>query len=121
MAQLIRHLSRLAVLGCIASPAAAAPAADVTFHRDVLPILQNRCQTCHRPGDIGPMSLLTYAEGDPVGNGGAALLAALTVSRKKRIYFSYAEGAGGHCEALSRTLYHQRTYDWLDETLAMIG
>jgi pimeloyl-ACP methyl ester carboxylesterase len=66
-------------------------------------------------------TLLTYAEGDPVGNGGAALLAALTVPRKERIYFSYAEGAGGHCEAYARTLYHQQTYDWLDETLAMKG
>jgi peroxiredoxin len=32
----------------------------VTFHRDVLPILQNRCQSCHRPGEIGPFSLMTY-------------------------------------------------------------
>src|SRR2546425_12979556 len=32
----------------------------VTFNKDVLPILQNNCQTCHRPGGIAPMSLLTY-------------------------------------------------------------
>ena len=36
--------------------AAAAP----TFHKDVLPILQKNCQSCHRPGQIGPMALLTY-------------------------------------------------------------
>lgn len=35
---------------------------DVTFHRDVLPILQNRCQTCHRPGEVGPFSLMTYRQ-----------------------------------------------------------
>jgi pimeloyl-ACP methyl ester carboxylesterase len=64
-------------------------------------------------------TLLTAAEGDPVGKGGAALLAALTVPRKDRISFTTAEGAGGHCEALARRLYHQRTFDWLDETLAM--
>ncbi len=34
----------------------------VTFYRDVLPILQNRCQTCHRPGEVGPFSLLTYKQ-----------------------------------------------------------
>jgi hypothetical protein len=32
----------------------------VTYHRDVLPILQNACQSCHRPGAVGPFSLMTY-------------------------------------------------------------
>ncbi len=36
-----------------------------TFYRDVLPILQERCQSCHRPGQIGPMSLETYAQARP--------------------------------------------------------
>jgi hypothetical protein len=31
-----------------------------TFNKDVLPLLQENCQTCHRPGGIGPMSLMTY-------------------------------------------------------------
>src|SRR3954469_7846226 len=31
-----------------------------TFQKDVLPILQKNCQGCHRPGEIGPMPLLTY-------------------------------------------------------------
>src|SRR5262249_22525069 len=34
----------------------------VTFTRDVLPILQNRCQECHRPGEVGPFSLVTYKQ-----------------------------------------------------------
>ena len=34
--------------------------ADVTFNKDVLPILQQKCQVCHRPGEIGPMPLTTY-------------------------------------------------------------
>jgi hypothetical protein len=34
--------------------------AEVTFNKDVLPILQRKCQVCHRPGEIGPMPLLTY-------------------------------------------------------------
>jgi len=32
----------------------------VTFNSDVLPILQKNCQSCHRPGQIAPMSFLTY-------------------------------------------------------------
>jgi peroxiredoxin len=36
----------------------------VTFYRDVLPILQNHCQTCHRPGEVGPFSLLTYPQAE---------------------------------------------------------
>ena len=31
-----------------------------TFYKDVLPILQNKCQGCHRPGEAAPMSFLTY-------------------------------------------------------------
>ena len=34
----------------------------VTYHRDVQPILQNRCQSCHRPGEVGPFSLMTYKQ-----------------------------------------------------------
>jgi hypothetical protein len=37
----------------------------VTFNRDVLPILQKNCQNCHRPGEIGPMSFLTYESTRP--------------------------------------------------------
>jgi peroxiredoxin/mono/diheme cytochrome c family protein len=34
----------------------------VTYHRDVLPILQDHCQQCHRPGEVGPFSLMTYRQ-----------------------------------------------------------
>lgn len=33
---------------------------SVTFNKDVLPILQKNCQSCHRPGQVAPMSFLTY-------------------------------------------------------------
>lgn len=46
------------------APSAAGPH-DVTFARDVMPILQQKCQGCHRPGSIAPMSLLTYEEVRP--------------------------------------------------------
>jgi hypothetical protein len=38
---------------------------NLTFHKDVEPILENRCQGCHHPGDIGPMSLLSYQDVRP--------------------------------------------------------
>src|SRR5689334_13524111 len=40
-------------------------AASPTFYRDVLPILQNRCQECHRAGEMAPMPLVTYRETRP--------------------------------------------------------
>jgi hypothetical protein len=48
----------LAAVGTAATP-------SVTFNKDVLPIFENRCQECHRPGEIGPMPLLTYQETRP--------------------------------------------------------
>ena len=40
-------------------------AGQVTFTKDIAPILQRSCQSCHRPGSIAPMSLLTYEEARP--------------------------------------------------------
>lgn len=37
-------------------------AAGPTYHKDVLPILQQHCQVCHRPGEAGPFSLMTYKQ-----------------------------------------------------------
>jgi peroxiredoxin len=49
--------------GCrIARPAPPAKAGRVTYCRDVAAILQRRCQGCHRPGEIGPLSLTSYRE-----------------------------------------------------------
>jgi hypothetical protein len=36
-----------------------------TFSKDVAPILYKNCSTCHRPGEIAPMSLLTYKDARP--------------------------------------------------------
>src|SRR5262245_55733168 len=37
------------------------PPDRLTFHRDVAPLIANRCATCHRPDEAAPFSLLTYA------------------------------------------------------------
>jgi hypothetical protein len=39
--------------------------AAVTFTKDVAPIIYKNCAGCHKPNDIGPMSLLTYKEARP--------------------------------------------------------
>jgi hypothetical protein len=50
----------------IAAPAMAAETpAKVTFSKDVAPIFQNKCQACHQPNSIAPMSLITYQEARP--------------------------------------------------------
>ena len=52
-------------LALVAAPAAAQqPAAPVTFTKDIAPIFQ-KCESCHRPDSIAPMSLVTYEEARP--------------------------------------------------------
>lgn len=51
-----------AVFICAAAGTAAAqPSVTPTFSKDVAPILYKNCTNCHRPGEIGPMPLRTYA------------------------------------------------------------
>src|SRR5215212_5367816 len=60
--------SCLVALAATPIPMGATPPDDVapvTFTKDVLPILQKNCQTCHRPGEVAPMSFLTYKDTRP--------------------------------------------------------
>src|ERR1700689_147798 len=56
-------------LGCCLgggfSPQTTAAPAAPTFYKNVLPILQNHCQSCHRPGEVAPMPLVTYEQTRP--------------------------------------------------------
>jgi mono/diheme cytochrome c family protein len=55
-------------VGLLNAPTATAQqpsGAQVTFSKDVAPILQRSCQNCHRPGSVGPMSLMTYEDARP--------------------------------------------------------
>ena len=47
------------------SATAATGSNPATFNKDLLPILQGKCQECHRSGEIGPMSLMTYDQVRP--------------------------------------------------------
>src|SRR5205085_10208013 len=43
----------------------ASPAGEVTFTKDIAPILQRSCQNCHRAEGVAPMSLVTYEDVRP--------------------------------------------------------
>jgi hypothetical protein len=74
---------RVTIAGCLMGVAAFAAAAP-TFDKDVMPILQANCQQCHRPGEIAPMSLLTYTEARPW----AKAIKAAVVSQKMPPWFA---------------------------------
>jgi hypothetical protein len=60
--------------------------------------------------------LVCDAGGDDISASAPQLAAALT-GEKEYIHFTAAEGAGDHCEAGARTLYHARSFGWLDQLL----
>ena len=77
-------LAVVCLAAVVLAPAAAngqpAAAGDVTFARDIAPILQRSCQQCHRPASVAPMSLLTYEDARPW----ARAIKARTALRNKR-------------------------------------
>jgi hypothetical protein len=60
--------------------------------------------------------LVCDAEGDDISASAPQLAEALTCE-KQYLHFTAAEGAGDHCEAGARTLYHARSFGWLDGIL----
>ena len=76
--------------GIVLISGAAFAAGPVTFTKDVLPILQKNCQSCHRPGQIAPMPLLTYDNVRPW----AKAMKAAVVTRKMPPWF--ADPQAGH-------------------------
>jgi hypothetical protein len=68
------------VICAIVRTDAQAPAPAVpTFSKDVAPILYKNCTNCHRPGEIAPMSLLTYQDARPWAKSIATRVAAGTM------------------------------------------
>ncbi len=66
MATKIPGEMRLAVVLAVVGAASGAPTPkEITFTRDVVPILARSCQNCHRAGQIGPFSMMTYEETRP--------------------------------------------------------
>jgi hypothetical protein len=58
-------LAGLAAGARVGAQAPARSGSIPTFNTEVAPILYKNCTSCHRPGEIGPMSLLTYTEARP--------------------------------------------------------
>ena len=59
-------LGALVLTAAAAAPAFAQTAAPTpTFTKDVAPIFQAKCESCHRPDSIAPMSLVTYEQSRP--------------------------------------------------------
>jgi peroxiredoxin/mono/diheme cytochrome c family protein len=55
------RVPRTELSGCIIGRAKEPrPAEPVTYSKHIAPLVQKRCQECHRPGEIGPFSLLSY-------------------------------------------------------------
>src|SRR5579864_8153793 len=79
--------SQLAIAGLLASglvmAADVSTLGPVTFSKDVLPILQKNCQTCHRPGQIAPMSFLAYQSTRPWAKAMKAAVAARKMPDRK--------------------------------------
>jgi len=73
---------RLLILGwtCIGLAAAASS----SFNHDVLPVLQKNCQSCHRPGEVAPMSFMTYQDTRPW----AKAIKAAVLSKKMPPWFA---------------------------------
>jgi hypothetical protein len=61
----IYSLGLAVVVALVPSLAGAQSATPVTFTKDVAPIFQEKCESCHRPESIAPMSLRTYEEARP--------------------------------------------------------
>jgi len=55
----------LGVVLMSAAPSGAQTSASVTFSKDIAPIFQAKCQACHQPESIAPMSLVTYQQARP--------------------------------------------------------
>jgi hypothetical protein len=75
------------VVATIAGTTQAWAADAPTFYKDVLPVLQANCQTCHRPGEVAPMSLLTYEQARPW----AKAIKSAVVSKKMPPWFADPE------------------------------
>jgi len=63
-----KFLSALALASVIACPQfsiAESANTTITFTKDIAPILQEKCQACHRPDSMAPMSLVTYEDVRP--------------------------------------------------------
>jgi len=97
--------------------AAALPAANVkqvTFNKDVLPVLQKNCQSCHRPGEAAPMSFISYKETRPY----AKAIKAAVVSRKMPPWFADPAHGKWHNDRTLTKAEINILFEWADSGAA---
>jgi hypothetical protein len=83
-------------------------AAQTTFTKDVAPILYKHCVSCHRPGEIGRMSLLTYEQARPY----AKAIANAVTNRTMPPWHAEAPAGTFHNERLLREQERQTLTAW---------
>src|SRR3954463_9837725 len=71
-----------------------------SFTKNIAPILQENCQTCHRPGEAAPFSLLTYEQARPWAK---AIKAAVLQKKMPPWYADPKVGKFANDRALSQT------------------
>lgn len=108
-------VSQTEAAGCLITRAAKPKAdAKVTYTKDVARIIQKNCQECHRPGQIGPMPLLTFEDVE----GWSAMIREVVAG--KRMPPWYADPSIGHF-ANDRSLPvkdRETLLAWIDEGCA---
>ena len=96
---MIRAMRQFLFAAVVCGALHAAPVAkDVTFHKDVEPLLQAHCQGCHRPGEAAPMSLLKY---DDARKWGAAIKEAVALRKMPPWFADPAHGKFANDRRLS--------------------
>lgn len=80
----MRNIACALAILCVPIMAAESSSASPTFYKDILPVLQTNCQSCHRPGQIAPMSLLDYKSARPW----AKAMKAAVLSKKMPPWFA---------------------------------
>jgi hypothetical protein len=104
-------LSLLVLVATIGANALDSPRpVEATFYRNVLPILQKNCQSCHRPGEVAPMPLLTYEQTRPWAK------AIREVVAEKKMPPWFADPSYGHFENDRRLSPEEikTVVDWVD-------
>src|SRR5205085_11713774 len=104
--------AKTTVEGCFITrlPAAKPANVGVTFSKDVARILQNRCQECHRAGQIGPMPLLTY---DDASSWSQMIREVVSEQRMPPWHADPQHGKFANDWRLSNA-QKQQIYDWVD-------
>ena len=89
---------------------AASKTAPVTFHKDVVPVLQRNCQGCHRAGEAAPMAFTSYEQVRPW----AKAIKASVLAKKMPPWFADPAYGKFHNEKVLKAEEVQTIVAWVD-------